>query len=146
MNLWLTLLLAVVQSLVSVLWPMFSFIYSALVGFSFVCSTLGGFGFALVGFGFVCSAWWASALLFRPGGLRLHLLHPRWILLYFSSMDNHCMDRALHPSWFLVCSASGASGAAPSRGGYCHSHQLNCTAFPSIPLATHLHSVIITHT
>ncbi len=27
-----------------------------------------------------------------------------------------------------------------------HSHQLNCTEFPSIPLATHLHSVIITHT
>ncbi len=61
-------------------------------------------------------------------------------------MDLHSMDPALLPSLFLLYFTSivGASGSCSFEGGYCH--QLNCTAFPSIPLATHLHSVIITHT
>ncbi len=34
----------------------------------------------------------------------------------------------------------------PLLQGGGHSHQSNCTAFPSIPLALHLHCIIITHT
>ncbi len=40
------------------------------------------------------------------------------------------------PSSSLVSASS-----APPEQGYCHSHQLNYTAFPSIPLSTHLHCV-----
>ncbi len=108
-----------------------------------------------------------SRLQFHPGGLQLrllcpgglqyypgwlHLIHPGWIPALSSFMDLHCMDRALHPSWFLHCSAYvvGASGSRSFErggegrggGGNYHSHQLNCTTFPRISLATHLHSFI----
>ncbi len=46
----------------------------------------------------------------------------------------------------LLLSVVGAYGSRSFEGrgggGNCHSYQLNCTAFPSIPLATHLHAVI----
>ncbi len=102
---------------------------SALVGCGFLCS-------ALVCFCFICSAL-AGFLICLPvldlSGLDLVLSSPGsayalplfWTVLLLEHLE-----------------------ATPSRGcgevGYCHSHQFSrlCTTFPSIPLVTHLHSLV----
>ncbi len=81
-----------------------------------------------MGFGFICSTL-AGFLL---------CLHP-WISIACTGTPSLLVPPLLLLS---VVGAYGSRSFEGWGGGNCHSYQLNCTAFPSIPLATHLHAVI----
>ncbi len=102
------------------------------MGFGFLCSALVGVNSTLVGFGFICTALAVFLLCLPPldlRGLDLVLTLPPVTPM-----------RRLSPR--LCCYWSVWKPLL--RGGYCHSHQLSClcTTFPSIPLATHPHSLV----
>ncbi len=82
--------------------------------------------------------------LFRPVGHQLHLLHPGWIPALFFFMDLHSMDLALHPSRLLHLYCWNVWKPFLWGGTVTVTRRTN-TAFPSIPPATHLHSILITH-
>ncbi len=125
---------------------------SALVGFGFICSALVGFSSSLVGFGFLCSALVGiSSALVGFGFICSALAGFLLCQLCLHPLDLRCIDLALRSTWFRLCSTSlldyvvvGASGSRSFEGGYCHGHHLShlCTAFPSIPLAPHLHFLV----